>query len=102
MNILIAVPGNLRTVPMSRFVPEALVTVARFAFEDLALHRLQIAIIPRNLASRRVVEKLDLREEGIALRYLEIGGVWEDHVRYAITVEEWVERREQLLNAWVR
>ena len=84
------------------YVPEALVAVARFAFEDLALHRLQIAIIPRNLASRRVVEKLDLREEGIALRYLEIGGVWEDHVRYAITVEEWVERREQLLNAWVR
>ena len=84
------------------FVPEALVTVARFAFEDLALHRLQIAIIPRNSASRRVVEKLNLREEGVALRYLEIDGVWEDHVRYAITVEEWVERREELLNAWVR
>ena len=35
------------------FVPEALVAVARFAFEDLALHRLQVAIIPRNQASRR-------------------------------------------------
>ena len=76
--------------------------MARFAFEDLALHRLQIAIIPRNRASRRVVEKLNLREEGVALRYLEIDGVWEDHVRYAITVEEWVERREELLNTWVR
>ena len=76
--------------------------MARFAFEDLALHRLQIAIIPRNRASRRVVEKLNLREEGVALRYLEIDGVWEDHVRYAITVEEWVERREDLLNTWVR
>jgi [ribosomal protein S5]-alanine N-acetyltransferase len=83
-------------------IPEALVTVARFAFEDLALHRLQIAIIPRNRASRRVVEKLNLREEGVAVRYLEIDGVWEDHVRYAITVEEWVERREELLNTWVR
>ena len=84
------------------FIPEALVAVARFAFEDLALHRLQVAIIPRNQASRRVVEKLNLREEGVALLYLEIDGVWEDHVRYAITVEEWVERREELLNAWVR
>ena len=54
-------------------------------FEELGLHRVQIAIIPRNTASRRVVEKLDIREEGIALRYLEINGVWEDHVRYAIT-----------------
>jgi ribosomal-protein-alanine N-acetyltransferase len=84
------------------FIPEALVAVARFAFEDLALHRLQVAIIPRNQASRRVVEKLNLREEGVAVRYLEIDGVWEDHVRYAITVEEWVERREELLNAWMR
>ena len=57
----------------------------RFAFEELHLHRLQIAIIPRNQASRRVVEKLEIREEGIAARYLEINGAWEDHVRYAIT-----------------
>ena len=84
------------------YIPEALVTVARFSFEDLGLHRLQIAIIPRNTASRRVVEKLGLRDEGIAVRYLEINGVWEDHVRYAITLEEWIERREGLLTAWVR
>ena len=41
------------------YVPEALVVVARYGFEDLRLHRLQVAIIPRNRASRRVVEKLD-------------------------------------------
>ena len=83
------------------YVPEALVVLARFAFEDLHLHRIQIAIIPRNAASRRVVEKLGIREEGIALRYLEINGVWEDHVRYAITTEEWVERREGLELSWL-
>ena len=75
--------------------------VARHAFEDLHLHRIQIAIIPRNTASRRVVEKLEIREEGIAERYLEINGVWEDHIRYAITAEEWDERREELLKEWV-
>ena len=83
------------------YVPEALVVVARFAFEDLKLHRIQVAIIPRNLNSRRVVEKLALREEGIAERYLEINGVWEDHVRYAITAEEWDQRREQLVKEWL-
>jgi ribosomal-protein-alanine N-acetyltransferase len=83
------------------YVPEALVVLARFAFEDLRLHRIQVAIIPRNSASRRVVEKLGLREEGLAERYLEINGVWEDHVRYALTAEEWLERREQLLKEWV-
>jgi ribosomal-protein-alanine N-acetyltransferase len=83
------------------YVPEAVVILARFAFEELRLHRIQIAIIPRNSNSRRVMEKLGLREEGVALRYLEIDGVWEDHVRYAITTEEWSERREELERAWL-
>jgi ribosomal-protein-alanine N-acetyltransferase len=83
------------------YTPEALVVLARFAFDDLRLHRIQISIIPRNSASRRVVEKLKLRDEGIAERYLEIDGVWEDHVRYAITSEEWQQRRDDLLAEWI-
>lgn len=83
------------------YVPEATVLVLRFAFEQLGLHRVQISIIPRNGASRRVVAKLGLRDEGVAQRYLEINGAWEDHVRYAITSEEWGERRGELLSAWV-
>jgi len=83
------------------YVPESVVVLARHAFEELDLHRLQVAIIPRNSASRRVAEKVGLRDEGTALRYLEIDGVWEDHVRYAITAEEWWERRDALLKEWV-
>jgi ribosomal-protein-alanine N-acetyltransferase len=83
------------------YVPEACVLLFRFAFEDLGLHRLQISIIPRNRPSRRVAQKLWLRGEGIALRYLEIDGKWEDHVRYAITSEEWSERRDRYLRQWL-
>jgi [ribosomal protein S5]-alanine N-acetyltransferase len=83
------------------YMPEAVVVLLRFAFEDLGLHRVQIAIIPRNRSSRRVVEKLAIREEGIAERYLEINGVWEDHVRYAITAEEWAVRSADLVDAWL-
>jgi ribosomal-protein-alanine N-acetyltransferase len=83
------------------YMPEAVVVVLRFAFEELHLHRVQIAIIPRNDSSRRVVEKIGLRNEGMAERYLEINGVWEDHVRYAMTAEEWDEVGEQLLTDWV-
>ncbi|CAN5320166.1 GNAT family protein [soil metagenome] len=82
-------------------MPEAVVVLARFAFEDLHLHRIQISIIPRNKPSRRVVDKLGLREEGTAERYLEINGVWEDHVRYALTAEEWAERREEREVTWL-
>ncbi len=83
------------------YTPEAFIVLARFAFEDLALHRLQASIIPRNGASRRVAEKVGLRDEGTAIRYLEINGVWEDHVRYAITSEEWAERRGDYLRTWL-
>ena len=58
----------------SGLIPEAVVVVLQFAFETLRLHRIEVAIIPRNEASRRVVEKLGLRDEGVAVRYLEIDG----------------------------
>ncbi len=83
------------------FTPEAFVVVTRFAFDELHLHRVQAAIVPRNQPSLRVVEKLKLREEGTAKRYLEINGVWEDHIRFAMTTEEWAERGEALIGEWI-
>ena len=80
---------------------ESIVVLAQFAFEELNLHRLEICIIPRNSNSRRVVEKLHLREEGIAQRFLEINGAWEDHVRYGFTIEEWNDQSEQLIKDWL-
>jgi ribosomal-protein-alanine N-acetyltransferase len=83
------------------YTPEAVAVLLQFAFEELGLHRVQISIIPRNSASRRVVEKLDLRDEGVAVRYLEINGTWEDHIRFAITAEEWSARRDEFLRDWI-
>ena len=83
------------------YTPEALALTLKYAFEDLDLHRVQVAIIPRNSSSRRVVEKLSLREEGIAERYLEINGKWEDHIRYAFTSEEWDSRKEEITESWI-
>jgi ribosomal-protein-alanine N-acetyltransferase len=83
------------------FVAEGLVVLTRFAFEELQLHRLEVCIVPRNTNSRRVVDKLELRCEGVAERYLEINGTWEDHMRFAVTSEEWWVRRDELLGTWV-
>ena len=83
------------------FMSEAVVVLSQFAFEELGLHRIEVCIIPRNANSRRVMEKLRFREEGIAERFLEINGVWEDHVRYGFTREEWDERRDSLIAEWL-
>jgi ribosomal-protein-alanine N-acetyltransferase len=57
-------------------------------FGVIGLHRLEASIRPENHASRRVVEKLGFREEGIRVRQLHINGAWRDHICYALTVEE--------------
>ena len=81
--------------------PEAVVVVLQFAFETLRLHRVEVAIIPRNSSSRRVADKLQLRNEGTAIGFLEINGEWEDHVRYAMISEEWAARAGELRAAWL-
>ncbi len=70
------------------YATEALQGALSFAFDDLQLHRVEAAVMPRNVASTRVVEKNGFRREGLAPRYLNIDGRWEDHVLYGITREE--------------
>jgi ribosomal-protein-alanine N-acetyltransferase len=57
-------------------------------FAAVGLHRIEIAVRPENTASLRVVQKLGLRQEGEAPRYLHIDGGWRDHLLFGITVEE--------------
>ena len=82
-------------------VPEGVVLALRFAFDELHLHRVEIGIVPRNAASLRIPNKLGLRYEGLAERFVEINGTWEDHYRFAITAEELTVRGDDLLSEWV-
>ena len=67
---------------------EATRLAVAFAFAHAGLHRVQAAVLPRNTASARVLQKAGFRREGHALRYLEIAGRWEDHDLYAVTAED--------------
>jgi len=68
--------------------PLAVALVVDHCFEAVGLHRIEIAIRPENTASLRVVEKLGLRREAQAPRYLHINGDWRDHEIFAVTAEE--------------
>ncbi|WP_341282614.1 GNAT family protein [Paenibacillus sp. FSL H8-0537] len=70
------------------YVSEAVRLVTAYAFGKLGLHRLQAGVMPRNTPSIRVLERAGFRQEGLALRYLKINGVWEDHLLFALTAEE--------------
>ena len=69
-------------------IPTALAMAMDHCFFVVGLHRVEATIRPENHASRRVVEKLGFREEGVRVRQLHINGAWRDHVCYALTAEE--------------
>ena len=70
------------------YMREGLGLVLRYAFGELRLHRLQAAIQPENERSIGLVRAGGFRREGLARRYLKIGGRWRDHELWAITVED--------------
>lgn len=65
-------------------MPRAVAMACDVAFERLGLHRIEVAIRPENAASRRVVEKLGFREEGLREAYLHIDGDWRDHLSFVL------------------
>ncbi|MEG1858361.1 MAG: GNAT family N-acetyltransferase [Pseudoflavonifractor sp.] len=62
------------------YMTEAVRKLSELAFSELALHRIEANIMPRNVPSLRVAEKAGFVHEGLAVKYLNIGGVWEDHI----------------------
>ncbi len=82
-------------------MPTALALAVDHVFGAGELHRVEVNIRPTNTASRRVVEKLGFREEAFHPRYLHNGGAWQDHLGYALTVED-VEVEGGLLSRWHR
>jgi len=71
------------------FMTEALALSVRFIFTRLNLHRVEANIIPTNKPSTALVKRLGFRFEGLAKNYLRIAGKWQDHSRWAMTLEDY-------------
>lgn len=74
------------------YLTEGLALVLDDVFDRLRLHRLEVNIQPANTYSIALAKRLGLRKEGFSKAYLNIGGEWRDHERWAILDEEWEER----------
>ena len=61
------------------------------AFDNVKLHRLEANIQPENFPSKKLVEKMGFQKEGFSQKYLNIGGEWKDHERWAILNDHWQE-----------
>ncbi|MFB4161390.1 GNAT family N-acetyltransferase [Geomicrobium sp. JSM 1781026] len=66
------------------YITEALHAAVDLMFSKYNLHRIEAPIMPRNIASIRVVEKLGFEQDGLTKKMLLVNGVWEDHLRFSL------------------
>lgn len=52
------------------------------AFLEFGLHRIEAGTLPHNVPSQRVLERNGFARFGMAPRYLNIAGHWQDHIMY--------------------
>ena len=62
--------------------------VARFGFEELGLHRIEILAAVPNIASQRVAEKIGAVREAVLRKRLLIGGEPQDAVMFSLVRED--------------
>jgi [ribosomal protein S5]-alanine N-acetyltransferase len=59
-----------------------------FIFATLGMHRIEAACLPANEPSKNLLMKAGFRREGLATRYLQINGEWQDHILFALLEDE--------------
>jgi RimJ/RimL family protein N-acetyltransferase len=72
---------------------EALTLLVDYAFDRLALHRLEADVDPRNVPSVRTLERLGFIREGYLRERWHVGGEIQDAAYYGLLAREWRARR---------
>jgi ribosomal-protein-alanine N-acetyltransferase len=75
------------------YMTEAIDLTLEYAFDRLGLHRVEANIQPGNHRSLALAARCGFTLEGFSPAYLQIGGVWRDHERWAILADTWRSRR---------
>ena len=74
------------------YATEAVEALVAFAFDALALHRLEADVDPRNARSIRVLERLGFTREGVQRERYHLLGEVQDAVLYGLLRREWAAR----------
>lgn len=75
------------------YATEAAEEMLRFGFEELGLYRIWSWCIADNTGSRRVLERVGMRLEGVQRQHEYFKGRWRDQRLYGLLAREWRESR---------
>jgi ribosomal-protein-alanine N-acetyltransferase len=70
------------------YMSDAVCALIPFIFRTLGLHRIEAACLPGNEPSKSLLAKAGFRQEGIARRYLQINGDWQDHLLFGLLSDD--------------
>ena len=71
------------------YINEALQALLAYAFEELALHRIEADVDPRNTTSIRTVERLGFKQEGYLRERWQVNGEIQDSLFYGLLRPDW-------------
>ena len=66
------------------YATEAVACAILAVFRDLDLHRIEAYVMPKNLSSIKLLERIGFENEGLCKKNICICGKYEDHLRYAL------------------
>jgi ribosomal-protein-alanine N-acetyltransferase len=72
------------------YMREAMSPIIDFGFREMGLNRMEAFIDPKNIPSRRLVERSGFREEAVLLEHYIHDGVTVDSVLYRLLREEYI------------
>lgn len=75
------------------YMTEGLKLLLKHAFRIMKLNRLEANIQPENTKSIELVKRCGFRLEGFSPHYLKIAGRWQDHERWAISKQDWIQNK---------
>lgn len=66
------------------FMEESIRSIIPYIFETIKVNRIQAYTLKSNLPSRKLLEKLNFKKEGVLRKAMKINNIWQDHVLYAL------------------
>ena len=75
------------------YATEAALALLAIGFEAAGMHRIYARCHALNAASRRVMERLGMRQEAHLREHLFVKGAWDEELIYALLEDEWRARQ---------
>jgi len=70
------------------YMEESIKAIIPYIYEQLKIHRIQALTLEENIASRKLIEKVNFKKEGVLREAMKINNEWRDHLIYSLLIND--------------